>query len=128
MATKMSNFGGTIKATQIDDFDNSKIIPTYGVCDVWNISSERDSGTYVIIFSMVLNNKSNENVDVDIGLLNNGASSDKMTYVGKNVTVVPGRPVSLDYKVNLTSSNELYVAASQADAVDILISAVQLLM
>ena len=130
--TKMSNFGGTITATNLANNNGSELIKVAGIStDNWTLRSERGVGTTVIVFSMVLTNRSNANATVNVALANSTSSESRPdeidpVYVAKDVVVVPGRPVSLDYKINMTPENALYVCADVANVVDIVVSAVQL--
>lgn len=127
MATKMLNFGGTITATTVGDNNGSCVIPISGrPDDMFTLRSSREEGSVVIIFSMVLNNQlTDENVTVDLWVVNEKKFGAPVS-VGKSITLVPGRPVSLDYKVNLTETDGLYVVADKRNGAAIVISAVQM--
>lgn len=128
MAAKMLNFGGLITASTLVQGNGSCVIAKAGTSDAaFALRSERADGSTIIIFSMVLNNTltTTDNVDVDLWLVENNNLANKVS-VGKGITVVPGRPISLDYKITMTPSNSLYVVASRTSAVEIVISAVQM--
>ena len=127
MAAKMLNFGGTITASTLGQGNGSCVIAKAGTSDpAFALRSERADGSTVIIFSMVLNNKltTTDNINVDLWLVDNNNLSNAVS-VGKGITVVPGRPISLDYKITMTPSNSLYVTATSPN-VEIVISAVQM--
>lgn len=130
MATQMLNFGGTLKATSVAVNNGSKVIPVEGTSDSeFQLRSSRTQGSTIIIFSMVLNNRNqnNESAKVNIWISNNNSlQEDELISVGKDIVVVPGRPVSLDYKVNLTPNNALYATTDLPNFVDIVVSTVQM--
>lgn len=130
MATQMLNFGGTLKATSVALNNGSTVIPIEGTGDVaFQLNSSRTQGSTVIVFSMVLNNRNedNQNAKVNIWLANgNSIQAEQLVSVGKDIIVVPGRPISLDYKINLTPTNALYATTDLPGEVDLVVSTVQM--
>lgn len=127
---KMLNFGGHIRATDVSNIESAKVIPVSGTPGSnLEIQTTRDAGKEVIIFSIVLNNNRTDQTNVKVNLfVFPEDNANKKVSVGGGVIVIPGRPVSLDYKINLKPNDSMYVTYSGGNAgdCDILISAVQM--
>ena len=130
MAATMLNFGGKITTNAVGTTGNgSCIIKQNGQSDSqFALRSSRDDGSTIIIFSTILNYiaDSGDYAKVNLFMVDNNSGIDKKVSVGNEITVVPGRPVSLDYKITMTANDLLYVTCEPANAVDIVISAVQM--
>jgi len=128
MATQMLNFGGTVSANAIGQNNGSRVIAQQGAPDSqFQLQTTRAQGSTIIVFSIVLNNTGTANATVDLSIVDSGRIiPSEIVSIGKGITVVPGRAVSLDYKINLLPTNALYITSSLPGSVDVVISTVQM--